>query len=73
MWFAWSHIILFSLGSASNVTDELPWIEPLCDVLRHARSHGKALFGICFGHQVRSFRLCVSVNAKKLSIQLSNY
>mmetsp|Transcript_57528 Transcript_57528/g.130349 ORF Transcript_57528/g.130349 Transcript_57528/m.130349 type:complete len:306 (-) Transcript_57528:137-1054(-) len=39
-------------GSEANVTDDRPWIEPLCAVLRHAHAHNKALFGICFGHQI---------------------
>ena len=39
-------------GSKYNATDDEPWIEPLCEVIRQAHAQGKALFGICFGHQV---------------------
>ena len=39
-------------GSRFNATDDEPWIEPLCETIRAAHAHGKALFGICFGHQV---------------------
>jgi GMP synthase-like glutamine amidotransferase len=39
-------------GSRFNATDDEPWIEPLCETIRAAHAQGKALFGICFGHQV---------------------
>lgn len=39
-------------GSRYNATDDEPWIEPLCETIRAAHTSGKALFGICFGHQV---------------------
>ena len=38
-------------GSRFNTTDDEPWIEPLCETIRAAHASGKALFGICFGHQ----------------------
>ena len=37
-------------GSAAGVYDDLPWISPLLDWLRHARGQTR-LVGICFGHQ----------------------
>ena len=39
-------------GSRYNATDDEPWIEPLCETIRVAHASGKALFGICFGHQI---------------------
>ena len=39
-------------GSRFNATDDEPWIEPLCETIRAVHARGKALFGICFGHQV---------------------
>lgn len=39
-------------GSRFNATDDEPWIEPLCETIRAAHAQGKALFGICFGHQI---------------------
>lgn len=38
-------------GSAAGVYDDLPWIAPLQDFLRQAKSRTR-LVGICFGHQV---------------------
>ena len=39
-------------GSKHGVYDDLPWIEPLKNFLREARSAGVPLIGICFGHQL---------------------
>jgi len=39
-------------GSKHGVQDGLPWIEPLKEFLRTARSVGVPMIGICFGHQV---------------------
>lgn len=39
-------------GSRFNVTDDLPWIPPLVEIIRAAYNQGKALFGMCFGHQI---------------------
>lgn len=37
-------------GSPAGVYDPLPWIEPLCEFIRHADQ--KKMVGICFGHQI---------------------
>lgn len=39
-------------GSKFGVYDPEPWIEPLKDFLRSARSAGVPMIGICFGHQI---------------------
>ena len=39
-------------GSKHGVYDDLPWIEPLKEFLRQARSARVPLVGICFGHQI---------------------
>jgi len=39
-------------GSKHGVYDDLPWIEPLKAFLRLARSAGRPIVGVCFGHQI---------------------
>ena len=42
-------------GSRFNVRDraDLPWFEPLCDLVRHASTHGAPnVYGGCFGTQL---------------------
>lgn len=39
-------------GSDKGVYDEADWMQPLRDFLVLARSAGKPLFGVCFGHQI---------------------
>lgn len=40
------------IGSASNVTEPLPWHKPLGDFLLSELSLGKPILGCCFGHQL---------------------
>jgi GMP synthase-like glutamine amidotransferase len=49
-------------GSACNVSDNEPWIQPLCAVIRAAHARSKGLFGMCFGHQIIAHALggCVA-------------
>ena len=39
-------------GSELGVYDDVPWQQPLRDLLRASKRAGKPIFGICFGHQV---------------------
>lgn len=39
-------------GSASNVTEPLPWHKPLSEFLLNELENGKPVFGCCFGHQL---------------------
>lgn len=39
-------------GSEYGVYDDTPWMQPLRAFLIDARRAGKAIFGICFGHQI---------------------
>lgn len=39
-------------GSQSNVTDPLPWHQPLADFLVEELKAGKPVLGCCFGHQL---------------------
>ncbi|CAK4636725.1 hypothetical protein AeMF1_009818 [Aphanomyces euteiches] len=40
-------------GSHYNVSDNLPWYEPLCNIIRHAAKIGAPrMYGGCFGHQI---------------------
>lgn len=39
-------------GSKHGVYDPVPWIEPLKEFLRIARSAQRPILGICFGHQI---------------------
>ncbi len=39
-------------GSEKGVYDETPWMQPLRDFLKAAKTAGKPLFGVCFGHQI---------------------
>ncbi len=39
-------------GSRHGVYDDLPWIEPLKAFLRAARTAGRPIIGVCFGHQI---------------------
>jgi GMP synthase-like glutamine amidotransferase len=39
-------------GSRHGVYDGLPWIEPLKEFLRRARTEGVPIIGVCFGHQI---------------------
>jgi GMP synthase-like glutamine amidotransferase len=40
-------------GSHYNVRDQLPWYEPLCDIIRTAAIAGTPnIYGGCFGHQI---------------------
>lgn len=39
-------------GSRHGVYDELPWIGPLKEFLRHARAAHVPIIGVCFGHQI---------------------
>lgn len=39
-------------GSASNVTEPLPWHKPLADFLIEELKKGKPVLGCCFGHQL---------------------
>ena len=51
-------------GSRSNVTDPEPWIPPLIEVIRRAHELGKALVGICFGHQIIAHALGGTVSPR---------
>ena len=44
-------------GSAANVTDDSPWIPRLVLLVQQAHAKGKALFGVCFGHQIIAMAL----------------
>ena len=44
-----AHDAVLITGSPSGVYDPLPWIEPLLDFIRAAKS--SRMVGICFGHQ----------------------
>jgi GMP synthase-like glutamine amidotransferase len=39
-------------GSRQSVTDDLPWIDALTDLLHEAAARREPLVGICFGHQL---------------------
>lgn len=39
-------------GSRHGAYDDLPFIAPLEDLIRHIQAAGKPLVGICFGHQI---------------------
>ncbi|CAK4083077.1 unnamed protein product [Aphanomyces euteiches] len=40
-------------GSHYNVRDQLPWYEPLCDIIHHVAKTGMPrMYGGCFGHQI---------------------
>lgn len=39
-------------GSEFGVYDDVPWMQPLRQLLRETREAGKPIFGICFGHQI---------------------
>lgn len=45
------------VGSASHVTEELPWHKPLFDFLIDELKNKKPILGCCFGHQLISFGL----------------
>ena len=40
------------LGSASNISEELPWHKPLADFLMQELKKNKPIMGFCFGHQI---------------------
>lgn len=40
------------MGSPHSVYDDIPWIEPLMDLIREASSKKVPQIGICFGHQL---------------------
>lgn len=44
-------------GSKYGVYDDVPWMTPLLDFVQQAWSRRKAMFGICFGHQVMAHAL----------------
>jgi GMP synthase-like glutamine amidotransferase len=48
------------LGSASNVTEPLPWHKPLGEFLVEELRQNKPVFGCCFGHQL----LCHALGAE---------
>lgn len=39
-------------GSKHGVYEDLPWIDPLKQLIRDIRAAGKPLVGVCFGHQI---------------------
>lgn len=39
-------------GSEFGVYDDVPWMEPLRQLLHATRAAGKPIYGICFGHQL---------------------
>lgn len=39
-------------GSPASVSDDLPWIAPLKDMVRATLARRQPLFGACFGHQL---------------------
>jgi len=39
-------------GSKSNVSENLPWMGKLKNIILHAKEHGQPMVGICFGHQI---------------------
>lgn len=39
-------------GSEKGVYDQVPWMDPLRDLLLAARAAETPVFGICFGHQI---------------------
>ena len=39
-------------GSEFGVYDDVPWMQPLRDLLIACRDAGKPVYGICFGHQI---------------------
>lgn len=45
-----AHDAYLITGSPAGVHEPLPWIAPLCDFIRAAKS--SKMVGICFGHQV---------------------
>lgn len=49
-------------GSASNVTEPLPWHKPLADFLLEELQKGKPVLGCCFGHQLMCHAFGSDVN-----------
>lgn len=49
-------------GSQSNVTDPLPWHQPLADFLIEELKAGKPVLGCCFGHQLMCHAFGSEVN-----------
>lgn len=43
---------LIILGSASHITQNLPWHQPLAESVAHFLEKGKPTLGLCFGHQL---------------------
>ena len=39
-------------GSELGVYDDVPWRQPLRDLVQASKEAGKPIFGICFGHQL---------------------
>lgn len=39
-------------GGASNITDNGPWLEPVCQLVNQALKERRKLLGICLGHQI---------------------
>src|SRR5262249_27037550 len=49
------------MGGAMGVNDALPWIEPVCELLRAAVSHRVPIIGHCLGGQLLAKALGASV------------
>jgi GMP synthase-like glutamine amidotransferase len=47
-----SHDGIIISGSRQSVTDDLPWIDALTDLVHEAAARQEPLVGICFGHQL---------------------
>lgn len=45
-------IAYYMAGSASNITEPLPWHDPLAEFLISELKKGKPVFAACFGHQL---------------------
>lgn len=55
------------MGGAMSVNDPLPWIEPMCQLIRHAIEQNIPVIGHCLGGQLMSKALggCVTRNPVK--------